>query len=58
MALKMSRFNLNAGITEFDYLYKEVIFKIQLNFNGHRKTHFNPKLSLDEAWNTVHSTNN
>lgn len=49
MVLKMSRFNLNAGITEFDYLYKEVIFKIQLNFNGHRKTHFNPKLSLDEA---------
>ena len=40
MVLKMSKFNLNAGITEFDYLYKEVIFKIQLNFNGHRTNTF------------------
>lgn len=35
MVLKMSKFNLNTEITDFDYLCKEIILKIQLNFNHH-----------------------
>lgn len=36
MVLKMSKFNLNVDITNFDYLCKEVILKIQLSFKHHR----------------------
>ena len=41
----VSKFNLNVEITDFDYLCKELILKIQLSFNHHRVNKYVLKLN-------------